>query len=405
MVHKVILYTGSYPYGPTTESFVGPELEVISSESDFEVTIVPVVKDSPLRPIPDRIHLDSTICNSSFWYRLRSVFSIFSPRYWSLIYKDKRYLSSLRYCIHLFKYLYAANLVYYDVCKRAKSITSITFYSYWMSYAPIAFGIYRKKHPNTPHHFISRGHGGDVYTIDRGRYYPFRDFVLRTIDHVYIVSNYGRDYLRNKYPNHKEKIDRSYLGVMPLKSATIDSKVSRIVSCSSVYDFKRVDLLYKSLEKYAESHPEMTLEWTHFGGGYLFDSLKEEIERSHNASNLKINLKGRCHNEAILNSYSVYGYHVFIHLSTTEGLPVSMMEAISASIPIIATAVGGVPEIVNDNTGYLLNVDFSQEEFDTALTRVLANYQTFAKNAHQYFDDNFNALNNYRGFYETITSL
>ena len=37
-----------------------------------------------------------------------------------------------------------------------------------------------------------------------------------------------------------------------------------------------------------------------------------------------------------------------------EGIPVSIMEAI-VSIPIIATDVGGVSEIVNEETGLLVN--------------------------------------------------
>ncbi len=39
---------------------------------------------------------------------------------------------------------------------------------------------------------------------------------------------------------------------------------------------------------------------------------------------------------------------LFINASITEGTPVSIMEAISCGIPIIATDVGGNPEIVSE---------------------------------------------------------
>ena len=406
MRRKVVLYTGSYPYGQTTESFVGPELEVVCSLEEYDVVVVPVVKDSPLRAIPNGIVLDKAISNAGIIYKLISVLLIFSPFSILLIVQDRKEIKSLRFFIQLLKYLYASNLVYLDLKKRAKSMESITFYSYWMSYAPIAFGRFKTKHPNNQHHFVTRGHGGDVYTVDRGRYYPFRNFVLKHIDHVYIVSNYGRDYLINKYPAFKTKIDRAYLGVMPLKvSKPQNGFFCKVVSCSSVYDFKRVDLLFRCLEKYANSHPDKLIEWTHFGGGYLFDELEKEIKKDHHVQNFSIVLKGRCKNEEVLRHYCTEGYKVFIHLSTTEGLPVSMMEALSASIPIIATSVGGVPEIVNEQTGQLLNVNFDQKEFDEALDNVLANQENLSRTSNAFYNQNFNAINNYRNFYDTITSL
>jgi glycosyltransferase involved in cell wall biosynthesis len=40
--------------------------------------------------------------------------------------------------------------------------------------------------------------------------------------------------------------------------------------------------------------------------------------------------------------------HVFLHVSWTEGLPQVLFEAWAAGLPVVATAVGGVPEAVGD---------------------------------------------------------
>jgi len=48
-------------------------------------------------------------------------------------------------------------------------------------------------------------------------------------------------------------------------------------------------------------------------------------------------------------------------------LPVSIMEAFSYGIPAIATAVGGIPEIVTEDCGVLLELDFEPEELATIL--------------------------------------
>ncbi|MFW5469853.1 glycosyltransferase [Knoellia sp. CPCC 206435] len=46
---------------------------------------------------------------------------------------------------------------------------------------------------------------------------------------------------------------------------------------------------------------------------------------------------------------------IFVLASSTEGLPVAIMEAMCAGVPVVATAVGGVPEAVEDGvTGRLV---------------------------------------------------
>ena len=46
---------------------------------------------------------------------------------------------------------------------------------------------------------------------------------------------------------------------------------------------------------------------------------------------------------------------MFINLSSSEGIPVSIMEAQSFGIPVIATNVGGSGEIVVSETGVLVD--------------------------------------------------
>lgn len=50
-------------------------------------------------------------------------------------------------------------------------------------------------------------------------------------------------------------------------------------------------------------------------------------------------------------------YDVFLLLSNWEGFPISIIEAMRAGIPVLASDVGGVPEAVNDGNGYIINKD------------------------------------------------
>jgi glycosyltransferase involved in cell wall biosynthesis len=46
---------------------------------------------------------------------------------------------------------------------------------------------------------------------------------------------------------------------------------------------------------------------------------------------------------------------IFVLSSISEGLPVAIAEAMAAHIPVVATSVGGLPEVVKDGyNGYLV---------------------------------------------------
>ena len=78
-------------------------------------------------------------------------------------------------------------------------------------------------------------------------------------------------------------------------------------------------------------------------------------------------------NEKIMDFYRNNPIDIFINVSTNEGVPVSIMEAISFGIPIIATNVGGTNEIVINNiTGWLVDKDKVEKELPDAL---MAYYQ------------------------------
>lgn len=406
MKKKIIIYTGSYPYGKTTESFIGPELNVMSRYPNYDITVVPVVKDNCIREIPKSITLDNSIVNCSLWYKLKAVLGIFKHRIIAEVWKERKDICSFTYFLMALKYLYAINLVFFDVEEKGVSQERITFYAFWLSYAPVSFGIYKNMHPDNHHIFVSRGHRIEVYSTDLGVFYPMRDFLYQNIDRVYVCSEEGAMYLRNRYPYAADKITRAYLGVIENKREIerSDSEVIKIVSCSSVYQFKRVDLILSSLSAFCNKHPECNIEWTHFGGGTLYEELKDRVSLCQ-IPNLSIILKGSMDNKEILSYYRKEYYDLFIHLSTSEGLPVSMMEAISSSIPILATNVGGVAELVTDQTGRLLDPAFSQNEFDEALLYMIKNSRALSSSAKEFYDMNFNAELNYPKFYSEITSL
>jgi glycosyltransferase involved in cell wall biosynthesis len=145
--------------------------------------------------------------------------------------------------------------------------------------------------------------------------------------------------------------------------------------------------------------------WIHFGDG----PLREQALKSINSDRVIFECRGQTSNEDVRAFYVKEPVHCLVNLSIVEGLPVSIMEAISHGIPVIATAVYGVPEIVtNGYNGVELPVQFTNEQIDEALMLFMANPEqmaTMRRNARTRYEELFNAEKNYNEFAKEIASL
>jgi glycosyltransferase involved in cell wall biosynthesis len=72
------------------------------------------------------------------------------------------------------------------------------------------------------------------------------------------------------------------------------------------------------------------------------------------------------------------GFDVFANSSISEGISLTLLEAMAARLPIVATRVGGTPEVVKDHvTGHLVPSRDS-ETFAHALNQLLGAPETRA---------------------------
>ncbi len=100
----------------------------------------------------------------------------------------------------------------------------------------------------------------------------------------------------------------------------------------------------------------------------------------------------------------------FVLSSQTEGLPVSVLEAMVAGLPVIATAVGGVPEVVeNGTTGILVTPD-CVDELASAIAQLVMNPErgrTMGEAGRQRVASHFSLTTmaqEYMSFYQRILS-
>ncbi len=88
-----------------------------------------------------------------------------------------------------------------------------------------------------------------------------------------------------------------------------------------------------------------------FGKGGLLSQVKEEINKMRLGSHVKI-IGFREDMERIYPCLDL-----LVHPASMEGLGVSLMQACAARVPVVATGVGGIPEVIRDgDNGFLVPV-------------------------------------------------
>lgn len=165
---------------------------------------------------------------------------------------------------------------------------------------------------------------------------------------VTYIYNGVPDYSKVKYTlpiNMKDKIEG------------IKKSYPKIVMCiARISQQKRFDLFLEI----AHSLPEF---------GFIWIGNKEP------QTNLPINVF--CLGE-LQNAHSYLPYaDIFLLPSNYEGLPISMLEALSFGKPVIASAVGGIPEVLQEGVGFA--VPNQLNEFVDKLNYLLCNEQEYTK--------------------------
>lgn len=223
--------------------------------------------------------------------------------------------------------------------------------------------------------------------------------VFEKIDAVYPISEDGKEYLRNEYNReYSSKVKLSRLGTIKKYPDFCGEKNNgntvTIVSCAYLVPLKRIHLIPEALKMSSKD-----IFWVHFGGGELFETIEKSIQTLPN--NIHVRLMGSVSNDEIQEYYSTHYVDAFVNVSEIEGIPVSIMEAQSFGIPVIATDVGGTSELVVDRqNGVLLKKDFQHEELLKAIDLIMENARMFRKKAKSSWDEHSNAEINYRSFFD-----
>lgn len=395
MEKKVLyLFTASFPFSKS-EPFIETEIKYLS-EAFKEIYIIPLFayETDNVRIVPENCRVLNPIIRNRWQHYFLGLFGIKTLKFYifdlisNKVYKNKYWLKDLiaDFCTtnNIFQSKPLSRLL---LTATANDI----FYFYWgkglANMIPFIPNVKAKK--------IVRFHGGDLYDCNYGGYIPIHRNIIKGSDLLVFISKHGQNYLTNRYPELFINSVVSYLGSEDFGiSHRSDDGIFRLLSCSNVISIKRVHLILETIQHISD-YP---VEWTHIGDGPNFWLLKEKA--SYSSDNVKINLLGRLSNKEVIDFYKNNYVDAFINVSSTEGLPVSLMEAISFNIPVIGTNVGGTSEIVSPETGILLTENPDCNEILMAIEQLRdSHYQP-----RLFWKKNFSATKNYKNFIKTIVT-
>ena len=406
---NLIILTESFPFGKG-EPFLETEVKY-ASEAFEKVIIISVANVMQLtRQVPSNfkvIKLGRPYCKyRCILYAFLKIFSRESIRELFDIRKMRCKPTLKKFIMSWFSFRMTEHRIdlYF---KNDLSIdhNNTVVYSYWCD----RLAYYLACHKDEWKEVVTRVHAFEIR--DYEHYIPFRRKIDRTIDKMFFISEYTfREYNKILKPIIGKTRDNKYISRLGIEKRNIkkEKKLNTfiIISCSNVIKLKRIDLIINALSAMDE---EYSVKWYHFGDGELFNSISEMAEEKlGHLKNIEYHLMGHVNNSDLIDFYEKNSPDLFINTSDIEGIPVSIMEALSYGIPVIARNVGGINEIVKDGiNGFLLSTNAECMEVYDAIKRVVVskkNNEVLFSEEHivNSFINLYWAHHNYTEFYRLL---
>ncbi|WP_104500961.1 glycosyltransferase [Acinetobacter indicus] len=410
---NLVILTNSFPY-EGGEQFIESEVHYWAKTGFDNVYILPEISPTQVvRYFPVGLTILQRLEVSSYSKIFILLFVILYSLFWKeIFYLIKSNSLNITNVVNAVKAIFGTKVREKQLKHSLKNIGGdILIYSYWNDmdcYAAIELkkkGLFKK--------VVSRCHGYDCYEVRRkNSYMPLKRQYQYIIDRVFLLSELAKKYYSNTYAYPEDSLDMASLGVFLPEKTLAYSKIEgvlRVLSISNCIQLKRVDKIIDALSVFSKDN-HIEVHWTHIGNGVLLEKLKQQakdIELIGENTLFKYNFVGFLPNTEVKQLLSRQNFDLFVNASESEGVPVSIMEAMSYSIPVIAPDVGGISDIVNDSTGKLLSSNPSIKEIAGAIQEIYysSSYSNYRENAFLMVKENYNADSNYINFIKKLSQI
>lgn len=410
---SLVILTVSFPY-EGGEQFIESEIAYWDNTKFKNVFIYPGSMHGDKRSYPESItvlHNFSNFKNSKleklffallgffselFWEELKTIFLSKKINFKNIYYALVKVSGTLKYSKYLKKSIKDIN-------------DDVIIYSYWNDTSYYAACILKRK--GIVSKVVSRAHGFDVYEERHPNHYmPLKRQFRFDVYRIFLLSERARNYYKDKYDYPFNRLGVARLGVdIPIvgyEYANIGNELN-ILSLSYCISLKRIDKIMDAINDFSIKH-NTKVKWTHIGGGELFESLKKRAQNIvEKNGNFKADFLGQLSNRAVHNWLLDNNINVFINASESEGVPVSIMEAMSYGIPAIAPDIGGISDLIDKSNGFLMSSKADVLEIINGLETILFSKDVveYRKNARKTIENKYNSTQNYSEFVYKIEEL
>lgn len=407
-MRKVLLFfTSCFPFG-NEETFIENEIDYLAKAFDKIIIVSNDIHSEQTRKVPENTIIYRKKYDLNYYQKSLSYIQVINPLFWQEIKTirniyftkpTKLIINTLLQTLqkfHLWK-----PFIFKVISKQTNYNDSVYLYSYWNNDMAFVLAKMRKQNPKIK--TFCRMHRWDIYFEENtSNYLPFRKYIFQNLDKVFSISEDGIVYTKKKLKESFKNIELSRLGVKQQKEVNLKpNNISVFLSISNIIPVKNIALIIKAL-----SYVKSNFKWIHIGDGYLMEEIKELANKEIPG---KFEFKGRMPNSAVMDYLNSTSITLFFNLSKSEGIPVSIMEAMSFGIPVIASNVGGNAEIVNNTNGILIKLpskpEYVAKKIETFINSTSKTQQQYRNEAYDTWKNLYDADKNYSDFTSRITRL
>lgn len=391
---RIAVLTRTFPWLPG-EEFIDTEAQYWG-QWDADLTVMPWWRGRTVRPVPTGITVDDTLAR-----RPRSrvaaatVAALGHPLLWGelLTLMRSRRLSpeTTRSSIAVVRGTLLATWSLRRWIRRHGPIDVV--YGYWLDVWTLGALRLRGRGVGA---VVSRVHGYDIHEERAvGGHLPLRRRLAPALDALLPVSAEGAELAQERFGVRPEAIHVSPLGVeIPVELCPpSEDGVVRVLSLSSLVEVKRVDRIARALVYWTGRHRDRRVEWTHIGDGPTLGTVRDALVAA--PDNLVASLPGALAHDVVLRSVHDGPFDVIVNASSSEGIPVSLMEAMASGVPAVAPDVGAIGELVTSGvSGVLVPDTCTPAELSVALDEVLVAGAPMRRAARQEVVERYDARRN-----------
>jgi glycosyltransferase involved in cell wall biosynthesis len=209
----------------------------------------------------------------------------------------------------------------------------------------------------------------------------YYQFLVDKVDAVASVSQVSKDDFIMQFPNATQKVHLLPIGINPslFEDAVSPVGLGKYILHVGGFTFEKNHTgLLNIFEKVLHQLPDAKLVCA--GDGPLFTQIKDEVKKRNLEK--QVLLLGKRNDVTSL----LKGAKMLVLPSIIEGLPGTILEAMYAKVPVIAYNTGGIGQVVNESTGWLIEKG-NDDKFANAICELwnsnTNDLQTVLENAHQ----------------------